>query len=73
MKKQSATIHLFALCMKITVVNKFSFENITRYAKKVNKKVVAYQAIVGYIYQLQKMQSQVSIKKKELFRHGCIE
>jgi hypothetical protein len=55
MKKQSATIHLFALCMKITVVNKFSFENITRYAKKVNKKVVAYQAIVGYIYQLKKM------------------
>jgi hypothetical protein len=47
-------------------VNKFSFENITGYANKVNKKVVAYQAIVGYIYQLKKL-SQGSIRKEELF------
>jgi len=36
--------------MKTTVVNNFSLKNITGYANKVNKKVVAYQAIVGYIY-----------------------
>ena len=43
----------FALCMKTTVVNNFSLKNITRYANKVNKKVIAYQAIVGYIYKIE--------------------
>ena len=45
-------ITTFALCMNTTVVNKFSLKNISRYANKVNKKVVAYQANVGYIYKI---------------------
>jgi len=36
-------------------MNKFSLKNITGYAKKVNKKVVAYQAIVGYIHPPKKL------------------
>jgi hypothetical protein len=34
------------LCLRY---KKNSIKNITRYGTKVNKKVVAYQAIVGYI------------------------
>jgi len=47
-------------------VIEFSIKNITRYAKKVNKKVVAYQAIVGYIHQHKKTDFTSLMRKEEL-------
>jgi pantothenate kinase-related protein Tda10 len=48
-------------------VNNFSIKNITGYANKVNKKVIAYQTILGYIDKIKKMQMKDVIRKEELF------
>jgi hypothetical protein len=53
--------------MKIIVVNKFSLKNITGYANKVNKKVIAYQTILGYIVEIKKTQMKDLIRKEESF------
>jgi len=45
--------------MKIIVVNKFSLKNITGYANKVNKKVIAYQTILGYIDKIKKCKLKI--------------
>jgi len=50
-RKQSAISQPSRFRKKTTFVVIFSIKNITWYAYKVNKKFIAYQMIVGYIYQ----------------------